>query len=256
MASFIIHDIAGEEFIKALNDKLGISLSKEQINKFLLGNLIPDSIENNSINNIQKDKHKSHFRATDDFNLCIQSPVLDIFLKKYKHLFPKDLSVLGYFFHLFTDYEFFSNLFPKTFICLDSSNKPTIYNNEVSLIKVLKNNKEYAVTDFFNPKSPTSIYKDYTKINTLILNKYHPLFDLNSLKSSINTFINPGIEEVNYNNIEEVLDKTASFINESYNLKDQSLIIFDSDMIINFIPNVVSNFINKYQDLITISLST
>jgi len=43
MASFVIHDIAGEEFLKTLQNRLNITLSQKEIRKFLMGNLIPDS---------------------------------------------------------------------------------------------------------------------------------------------------------------------------------------------------------------------
>ncbi len=42
MASFVIHDVAGEVFLKELKEKYGIELSDIDKNKFLMGNLIVD----------------------------------------------------------------------------------------------------------------------------------------------------------------------------------------------------------------------
>ena len=42
MASFVVHNIAGEKFLQLLEES-GINLSPEQKDKFLLGNLIVDS---------------------------------------------------------------------------------------------------------------------------------------------------------------------------------------------------------------------
>ena len=45
MASFVIHTISAETLLKEVESKYGVSLSNEDINKFLLGNLIVDSLK-------------------------------------------------------------------------------------------------------------------------------------------------------------------------------------------------------------------
>ena len=45
MASFIIHTLSAESLLKEVESTYGVSLSNEDINRFLLGNLIVDSLK-------------------------------------------------------------------------------------------------------------------------------------------------------------------------------------------------------------------
>ena len=45
MASFVIHTLAGETLLKELENKYGSSLGDDDTKKFLLGNLIVDSLK-------------------------------------------------------------------------------------------------------------------------------------------------------------------------------------------------------------------
>lgn len=272
MASFVIHDIAGEQFLNAIQNRLGITLSKEEKNKFLMGNLIPDSSrinftipENVSKEElkqikwqrslaIQDEKTSTHFRSPEEYDLAIQAPKLDKFIEKYSSLFTKDISVLGYFFHLYTDALFFGDLFEQTFTCLDENGEPTIYNSKTKSMELKKDNKRYPVTDIFSHDSEVSIYQDYTKMNANVLNQFQTVFDLDGLVASAPTFVNPGIEEVDYQNIVIVLNKTASFIKESYALTDSTLKVFDEKVVRQFIPEVVNGFIATYEDVILASI--
>lgn len=272
MASFVIHDIAGEQFLNTIQNRLGISLSQAEINKFLMGNLIPDSSrvnftipENLSKEElkalkwqrsqaIQEEKTATHFRSPEEYDLTIQAPKLDKFIEKYNSLFSKDISVLGYFFHLYTDVLFFGDLFEKTFTCLDEFGNPTIYNSKTKSMELKKDKKRYPVTDIFSHDSEVSIYQDYTKMNASVLNQFQTVFDYEGLLASANTFINPGIEEVDYENIVSVLGKTAAFIKESYELQETTLKVFDEFIVSKFIPEVVESFIATYGELISKSL--
>lgn len=272
MASFVIHDIAGEEFLNSIQNRLNITLSKEDRNKFLMGNLIPDSSrinftipENVSKEElkqlkwqrsqaIQAEKTSTHFRSPEEYDLAIQAPKLDKFVEKYASLFPKDISVLGYFFHLYTDVLFFGDLFEQTFTCLDEFGEPTIYNSKTASMELKRDGKRYPVTDIFSNDSEVSIYQDYTKMNAVLLNQYQTAFDYDALVESAPTFTNPGIEEVDYQNIVSVLNKTAAFIKESYALTDSTLKVFDENIVAGFIPEVVETFIAKYGKLISESV--
>lgn len=272
MASFVIHDIAGEEFLNTLQNRLNITLSQKEIRKFLMGNLIPDSsqisfktpenISKEELNNLKKqrrqaiqdEKTSTHFRSPDENDLAIQTPRLDKFIEKYSSLFAADISVLGYFFHLYTDFLFFGDLFEKTFTYLDENGKPVIYNSKITLMELKRDGARYPATDILSQDSEVSIYQDYTKMNTILLNKYQTAFDYEGLMASTNEFTNPGIEEVDYQNITSVLNKTADFIKDSYTLVDSSLKVFDEEVILNFIPQVVEDFITNYQDLILQSI--
>lgn len=272
MASFVVHNIAGEKFLQLLEES-SINLSPEQKDKFLLGNLIVDSSKIKKVipegvsaeelkkikkyyrNLIQDEKIATHFRDNNDLELCIQKPDLSKFINKYGNLFMEDISVLGYFFHLFTDKLFFEDLFKATFSCLDKDNKETNYAKEVTSMYVKKNGKIYNPMEFWNGDNKESIYHDYTVMNKILLEYYGCVFDKTRLLDSSKSFQNPGIEEVDYNNVGSVINKTNAFINESYATEDNTLYVFDYEMVKNFISVVVHNFFNTYYDLIKISIS-
>ena len=69
-------------------------------------------------------------------------------------------------------------------------------------------------------------------------------------------FINPGIEEVDYNRINEIILKTKSFIEDSYLSKELELNVFDEDTVKDFIHLVAKNFLNEYGEFIKPYLST
>ena len=271
MASFVIHNIAGEVFLRELEGKYGIVLSEEDRNKFLMGNLIVDSSRLKKVypENIteeekkelafqyrklgQAEKISTHFRGEDDLDKCIQAPVMEKFINKYGNLFNKDISVLGYFFHLYTDKLFFDDLFTQSFRCLDASGKETIYAKEVRVIQTLKDMKKHLIMEFWNSKNPNGIYTDYTKMNKILLEYYYVNFSSEKLLASKDNFKNPGIEEVDYDNITSVIHKTSKYIEESYELDNVDLSVFDLNVVINFIPYVVENFIKNYSDLIELS---
>ena len=261
MASFVIHNIAAEKLIKTLEEEYGVSIGKEAKNQFLLGNLIVDSsklkyqqIEGKSPEEGKKEYRKktqlekvsTHFRNEDDANLCIQKPNLDKFLNKYGMLMSLDLSALGYFYHLFTDKKFFDDLFTKSFDTLDDNANHTIYTSETKMMKVNKNNKICGIKEFWSPDSKTSIYHDYTVMNKILLEYYGSSFDKDGLSESSLDFVNPGIEEVDYSNITSIINKTDSFIKDSYSISDSELYVFDSEVVIEFISEVVHEFIQNY----------
>ena len=270
MASFVIHDVAGEVFLKELKEKYGIELSDIDKNKFLMGNLIvdsskyklviPDNLSDEELKKIklahrkivQQEKISTHFRGLDDLDKCIQAPIPDKFVEKYNYLFDKDISVLAYLFHLYTDKVFFNDLSIKSFKCLDDKYNETKYISDLKYMQTLKDNK---INDFKEFWSPEGIYSDYTKMNKLFLEKYNIKFDSNALLSSTKYFINPGIEEVDYNNVSSVINKTSKFISDSYNLDNTDLKIFDIEIVNEFISFVVSSFMETYSEIIEKSLN-
>lgn len=265
MASFVIHNIAGERLLKLLEENYGFKFTLEQRDEFLLGNLIVDSSrlkfqkvegktteESKKIfrNMVQQEKIATHFRDENDIDLCIQAPNLDKFENKYNSLLRNSLSTLGYLFHLYTDRMFFCQLFTSTFDTLDKDMKVTIYTRDTKMMRVIKNNSIYRVEEFWNGESKTSIYHDYTIMNKILLDYYGCSFDKDRLLKRVDSFTNPGIEEVDFNNIISVINKTATFISQSYEEKDSNLNIFDENMIKNFIDYVAIGFIQKYSELL------
>lgn len=274
MASFIIHTIAGEKFLSNLSSKYGISLNENDKNLFLLGNLIPDSLNvDKSIpinlsdeemidyqvmlnNKIHIEKLKTHFRDESKENLCIKSPELNLFTTKYSNLLS-ETSVLGYLFHLYTDKIFFNFLFPLTFESLDKNGQIVIYDNESETIRIKKNNKLISAKEFWTGTSKYGIYNDYTIINKLLLESYGTTFDSDKLKKfASENFHNPGLEEVNYNNIYKIITDTEIFIRESYETDEIELNVFDYSQVKKFIENISENFMIEYKELLDSYISS
>lgn len=269
MASFVIHTLAAETLLKELENKYGVSLSTEDTNKFLLGNLIVDSLKlDMSVpSNLQgqelidykmdlkrknrEEKISTHFRNPDNEDNILKLPEPNLFIDKYKDLLKKDISVIGYLFHLYTDRYFFSSLFPKTFISLKSNGEIATKEKESYSIRILKNDKVVSDSIFWTGTSPLSIYSDYTILNKLLLEYYGTSFNPEDLlEFSKTNFKNPGIEEVDYSKIEEIINKTKRFIKDSYSDSETTLNVFEEEQVKSFIHEVVSNFLTEYEQLI------
>ncbi len=230
MASFIIHNIAGETLLKKIEYNYNLILSEEEKTHFLLGNFMPDviSAKNNVDNSSQLEKNITHFRNTKTkLNISIPEPKL--FIKKYSSLFD-NIDVLGYLFHLYTDRIFYKDYITSS----------------------LKGMKETDIKNIFNSNNAKGIYNDYTKINKILLNYYGTDFNKEKFIKYFKTLVNPGIEEVDYSNIVNVINLTEEFINESIRLTDTSLNVLKEKEIISFIDNVTSDFL-EYLSLIKVS---
>lgn len=266
MASFVIHHIAGEQFLTELEQKCGITLKEEERNLFLLGNLIVDSTklrkeipEDLSEEEretwkrefqklIQEEKIATHFRDKEDYRLCIQVPNLQAFLAKYQNLLAQDFSALGYFYHLFTDKLFFNDLFCAALDLLDQNLNHTDYADQLHFMFLKKSGKIEKQEDVCSHDSNVSIYQDYTVMNHLLLEYYKVSFDSDGLLESSKQFHNPGITEVDYENITSVIRQTKSYIEESDQSKG-NLHVFTEEQVKAFIQLVAKSFIESYYPL-------
>ena len=274
MASFVIHHISGEAFLNEL-EREGVLLSDTEKKQFLLGNLIVDSSrikkqfpENLSLEEqkefkkklreeAQEEKKSTHFRDEDDYKLCIQAPNVSSFLEKYQDLITKDYTALGYLYHLYVDKMFFNDLFRDTFVCLDKDGNETKYIADLVSMQVKKSGEVSPVEDFWSHDSSVSIYHDYTVMNKLLLEKYGTCFDAEKLlENHDTTFVNPGIYEVDYQNVTSVVSKTAAYIGESYQVEDSSLNVFDKSRVESFISEVSLGFISTYSALLPVNRSS
>ena len=269
MASFVIHTLAAEELLREIENRYSTRLNDDDINKFLLGNLIVDSLKldmtvpsnlegqelidykMNLKRKNREEKVSTHFRNIHDEDNILKLPDPSKFISKYQILLSKDTSVLGYLFHLYTDRYFFSNLFPKTFISLKENGEIATKEKESHTIRILKSNKLVSDSIFWTGTSPLSIYSDYTLLNKLLLEHFGTSFNPEELlEFSKSNFKNPGIEEVDYNKISEIITKTKRFIEESYTIPETELNVFDEDTVKEFIHEVVASFLKEYDYLL------
>ena len=248
MASFLIHYVTGERFLESL-DQYKINCVDK--NNFRLGNLIVDSLGMDNYDRDEKLNKKmiTHFRNKEDGDKCIQIPNVDMFMKKYEYLVNKDYSALGYLFHLYTDKLFFEYLYDNVIDVLDKDMNSTNLKKDNSYIRVHKNNKIFKTNDFYSGSNIGGLYKDYSNMNKYLINKYNINFNYNDLKDfSLSYFTNSGIKEIDYNNINEVIDKMNNIIKECILKNESDLEVFDINDIDKFICNVVENFNNNYNN--------
>lgn len=251
MASYVMHDVAGEKFLESINASEDVKAG------FLLGNLIVDSsiifgnetdpeerkkIRAKYRDEIQNEKVSTHFRNEEDAKYNIQLCNLKAFLNKYGK-YMDNPTVLGYFFHLFTDNRFFKEVFDEAFTCLDVNGKRTDLIDNLANYKILKNNKIVTPNEFWTEEN---IYGDYTKMNKLVLNYYDIKFNEDILRKGFKLYKNPGITEVDYANIESVIIETKSYIKDSEKTDATDLKIFDPNKIIGFIDEVGGYFVSQY----------
>ncbi|MEE3343664.1 MAG: hypothetical protein VZS44_06205 [Bacilli bacterium] len=246
MASFAMHYIAGEKFLESLD----CELTNYDKSNFRLGNLVVDTMGISNYDRDEKLRRKliTHFRNKEDDDKCIQIPNVDKFRDKYKDLLGRDYSVMGYLFHLYTDKIFFEYLYKDVIKTLDKDMKQTNIKKDGIFVKVLKNNKIFKLNDFYSGSSIGGLYRDYSNMNKYLINKYKIIFDYDQLKDfSDKYFNNPGIEEIDYNNIYEVIDKMNDIFKEALNSEADELEVFNINDIENFIYRTVDGFNNKYR---------
>lgn len=250
MASFVVHHTAAMHFLKKLEES-GIKISQKNKNDFLLGNLIVDSIDKEINVDKQIQKKTTHFSENDNEDKIVQYPNLDLFLDKYIFdLENGDFKVLGYFFHLYTDYKFFNDLFKTSFTFLDREYKETVYTQNAVYVNLHKDGKIINYKDLWTLNTETSIYDDYTTINKIVLEYFKYGFDYENLKNAAFDFENISIEEINPKNITSVLDSTNNYIKESYATNNE-LKVFNIDDILNFVPEVVDSFSSDFSKVIS-----
>ena len=244
MPSYVIHYICGNKLIE------NYKVTPKEKALFLVGNLIPDSskllgnIETASIpgdfrkehrDEIQNEKFTTHFRNPKERNNVIMLPYPEKFKEKYG---IKDLVSLGYYYHLCTDKYFFNEIWKKSFEFLTETLRKTSSKEEAKYVRVKKNNKIIPIKDFYSSKH---LYHDYTIMNKLLLEHFNLSFDKDELIRYLDE-INNNFDEVDFNNLESVIKDTLFYIEESQNITDNDLEVFNKDIIINFINELNEKF--------------
>ena len=256
MPSFIVHSIAGEKIMEYLK------LNGEAKNKFFIANLLPDAVkldiksgvsDRNLKKEIQINKKNTHFKVNNESVLAY--PDVDYFLCQYHNLVEKDIVALGYFFHLYTDYYYFSFFLPKYITFLDANlneidkKSYNIYNKIDKTGLILK--KQW----FWNSDNLDGIYAEYNRINQYLIKKYNFSFDANMYIDYLkkNNFVNM-ISETDIKDISNLLYELNGYYQTSLNNRIEKLKIFLESDIDNFICEVTDSFLKKYKYFIDVFL--
>ena len=251
MPSFAIHNICGLELLKKFN------IDEGNRNKFIIGNILPDVSRIRNYNElddisrrkaIQKRKKETHFRKKT--GKIIEYPDCDEFLKKYGKEINNDIVTLAYFFHLYTDYYYFKNVFSKVISFYDENMNITSMREDFKYVKINKTGQVVLGKDFFNKKNPNGIYKEYSRCNSYLSKKYDFKIDVNELVDYIdqNGFL-ANIEETNSLYAYYSIRKLEKYVND-IEITNDELLIFTKEDLDNLVSGVVDSFIKEYSYLL------
>lgn len=216
MPGYILHLTAA----KILLEKYDLPMNQ---NDFFIGNLLPDAV---------KDKSKSHFRSEERKGKMVEYPEVELFRKKYQDLM-NDSSVLGYDFHLYIDRKFFIEYYPKILKYLNNAFCEELEMDKVEWTYICKIDKIVPVQQFL---SEEYYYGDFTKMNSWLVETYR-------LPMKLNTNLqNPGIEEVDYKLVENVLQELKGYCNSPLDAV-QELTVFDLKDLIIFLEKAADEWI-------------
>jgi hypothetical protein len=252
MPSFMIHTIAGEKMIKKLH------LENEDKKKFFISNLVPDTLDRSAYaqykgeerrSRKQKIKRITHFRT--DFNQIFEYPNLELFLSKYEEQTKKDINFLGYFFHLYTDYYYFSHYLPQIIVFYDKNHNISKRREENVYVEIKNYNREIGHEDFWDNYGKESIYEDYSRLNKYLVNKYPLSFAPKELIEYLKTNnYKVDMEEINSDYAIQAIENLKRIVDECLGEEKEQLKIFTIDQIENLIDETVNTFLDKYESLL------
>lgn len=226
MPGYILHLTAAKMALDKLQ-KIDMGFKDSRIqNDFFAGSLLPDTVNDNA----QKDQ--SHFRNPMFHGNMVEYPDLQLFLKKYRSLL-KDVSCLGYYFHLYVDRMFFKEYLPQIVIFLNQNHQETLLRKDVQWAYLNRTGQMIPIGDFF---SGIWYYGDYTKMNTYLVEQYQLPVKLDI------PAVNPGIEEVDYRDLEKVLMELQGYLEVSAD-KVRELKVFQVEHLLSYLEKVAEKFV-------------
>ena len=229
MPGFILHLTAAQILLKRLPHHPDFPYEISSVNDFLIGNLLPDTT---------KQRDASHFRNPAYYEKMMVFPDLTRFLQKYSFLLS-DSSVLGYYFHLYIDRKFFKDFIPQVVEFYDKNGQITDIRDEVATVYIQKSQTSIPFSKYLTEEY---YYGDYTRMNTYLVNQYKIPRDLNS------EVVNPGISEICYKDVQEVLLQLHGFLAVSPEAV-RELKVFPLEKLLLALEEYVEEFLsvpNKY----------
>lgn len=213
MPGYIIHLTEAQLILSILEKKSDFIYKndKEWKKIFEYGVLLPDAKD-------KKYKEKSHFWNEGDKGKIVRTPDLSAYLKSHSINVSDPLSY-GYFAHLHLDKVFFEEYLNKYIMFLNSSGEEEIYMDKVSSVKIRESGELIPVNQFFSDKY---LYGDYTKINLLLINKYHITLPDVPVKKDQNIM---KMQKQEFDEFCHIFDKIKNFIEQSHeNLEELKVI--------------------------------
>ena len=229
MPGFILHLTAAQMLQSHLHEYPDFPYPIQSVNDFLVGNLLPDATDQ---------KELSHFRNPVYRDKMMVFPDLTRFLQKYSSLLANP-SVLGYYFHLYIDRKFFKDFIPQVVEFYDKNGQITDIRDEVATVYIQKSQTSIPFSKYLTEEY---YYGDYTRMNTYLVNQYKISLDLNP------EVVNPGISEICYKDVQEVLLQLHGFLAVSPEAV-RELKVFPLEKLLLALEEYVEEFLsvpNKY----------
>ena len=230
MPGFILHITAAQMlFEKCLNTAEvsvpNVSSFRSSIdwNAFQAGNLIADSVT---------DKTYSHFRHPARQEKLMVYPDLDLFLDKYRQLLC-DSSCLGYYFHLYIDRVYAKDYIPQVVTFYDANGQEAEDRKDITHALIKRTGELVPIKTIF---SDEYYYGDFTKLNTYLINRFNLSTDLAC------DVVNPGIEEVDYKDIQKILKQLQGYLDVSEDAVKE-LKVFDIEDLLRFLDEAAGMFV-------------
>ena len=225
MPGFILHLTAGAMLVDE-SDNNPIFYYEDDVNKFFTGCVLPD---------VSKRKWMSHFRNKEQKGKIMQVPDISLFMDMYGDKISNPL-FLGYLFHLYIDYRFFTEYVPKVASFIDEEGNETAYIKGASHVHIKKLNKVITDAEY---RSEEYYYGDYTRMNTYLVNRYN---------IPMNVFDDvdiPKIYGVDTQDFPDFVEKMKGYLKVSEN-EIENLKIFDIEDVLDSIKEWVYDFIEEY----------
>ena len=168
-------------------------------------------------------------------------PDLTRFMQKYSSLLSNS-SVLGYYFHLYIDRKFFKDFIPQVVKFYDKNGQITDIRDEVATVYIQKSQTSIPFSKYLTEEY---YYGDYTRMNTYLVNRYEIPLDLSP------EVVNPGISEICYEDVQEVLLQLHGFLAVSPEAV-RELKVFPLEELLWALEEYVEEFLsvpNKYFNL-------
>lgn len=229
MPGFILHLTAAQILLRQLPHHPDFPYEISLVNDFLIGNLLPDTT---------KQKDASHFRNPAYYEKMMVFPDLTRFLQKYSSLLANP-SVLGYYFHLYIDRKFFKDFIPQIVEFYNADGEITDMRDEIATVYIKKSRTSIPFSRYLTEEY---YYGDYTRMNTYLVDRYCIPLDLNP------NVTNPGIAEIQYENVQQVLDLLHHFLSVPPEAA-QDLKVFPLEELLAALEQYVEEFLavpNKY----------
>lgn len=224
MPGYILHLTAARMYLDLLPSTDPLKYNPIFQNDFFAGNLLPDAVAQ---------KKESHFRDPSYCDYFIEWPHPKFFLHKYAYLLSKPVC-LGYYLHLYIDKMFFRDYLPQVAEYYDVNNQITELRKNVHHVLLKKSGEKIPLPSYL---SDEYYYGDYTRMNTWLMERFQ-------LPEKLDPVSNPGITEVDFQNLDKVMSELDAYKKISPDAINE-LKVFDAEKLILFLQECCLSFYRR-----------